>query len=235
MVELGHHRARPACAGRKKPSDPSAGAFGTDPEGRGGTTIHGASRKNSSARWVFFTALRSQTKGKLGKGRTVSPQLCGGEGAPRAARAAVEVSGPSNDSVAPSQNLGTCRSLGRGRNPRLGGMPPWQAPPPGAPLTSGTRGVCIRRSRGVIRGSPRGFPTRRGARVRRPVLLVAGPRGRRDLGNKRGSRGGFPGAEESKSPQPLSANQVTGKLSGATYRGAAWRGKKPRWERSFNS
>jgi hypothetical protein len=71
-------------------------------------------------------------------------------------------------------------------------MAPGQARPQGAPLTPGTRGFCIGRSGGIIRGSPRGFPTRRGARVRRPVLLVAVPRGRRDLtlGESRGSSGG---------------------------------------------
>jgi hypothetical protein len=204
VVELGHHRARPACAGRKQPSDPSGGAFGTNLGGRGDTTIHGASRKNSSARWVFLTVARSQTGESMGKRRTRRALLCGGKAALRAARAAVEVSGPSNHLAAPLQNLGTCRALGRGRNPRLGGMPRGQARPPGAPLTSGTRGFCIRRSGGVIRGSPRGFPTRRGARVRRPVLLVAAPRGRRLSlwAQKGGVEHVFPGRGSLSSPTP---------------------------------
>jgi hypothetical protein len=158
---------------------PERGGVWHGPGGRRGHHNSRREQKNSSARWVFLTAPRSQTKGKMGKGRTVSPRLCGGEGALRAARAAVEVSDPSNDLAAPLQNLGTCRALGRGRSPRLGGMPRGQARPPGEPLTSGTRGFCIRPSGGVIRGSPRGFPIRRGVRVRRPVLLVAAPRGRR--------------------------------------------------------
>ena len=86
--------------------------------------------------------------------------------------------------------------------PEARGQPRGQARPPGAPLTSGTRGFCIRRSGGVIRGSPRGFHTRRGARARRPVHLVAAPRGRRivTLGTKGGVEGVFPGRGSLSSP-----------------------------------
>jgi hypothetical protein len=126
-------------------------------EAGGGTTIQARARKNSSTRGVVLTAPRSQMKAKLGKGRTVTPRLRGGEGALRAARAAVKFLNTMKHVAAPLRNLGTHRPLGRGRNPRLRGKPREQARPPGAPQTPVPWGFCTRASNVGARGSPRVF------------------------------------------------------------------------------
>jgi len=178
MVELGHHRARPAGAARKTPSDRSAGAFGTSSGRPVGAPHSRREQKNGSARGVFLTARRSRTRKKLGKIRTSRVYLCGGEAARLAARAALEVSVPSKHLVTPCKPSERALPLDEAEFRGSGQCPEPQRAPRASTGPREPGLFCTRASGSDTRKSPRVL-FRPPWRARAPPVLLVVPGARR--------------------------------------------------------